>query len=105
MCSASTLALGVGELYSHRANKVTASYSAEGPAARPGAGYAGMESCVRSASGTLEAGVSVARGTGHPRFPARSRREAAVMAEALWSTDTGEAVYRSRDPVRNLRLR
>ncbi|XP_072796279.1 tectonic-like complex member MKS1 isoform X2 [Vicugna pacos] len=27
------------------------------------------------------------------------------MAEAAWSTDTGEAVYRSRDPVRNLRLR
>ncbi|XP_052051326.1 tectonic-like complex member MKS1 isoform X1 [Apodemus sylvaticus] len=27
------------------------------------------------------------------------------MAEAVWSTDTGEAVYRSRDPVRNLRLR
>ncbi|KAB0367769.1 hypothetical protein FD755_021093 [Muntiacus reevesi] len=27
------------------------------------------------------------------------------MAEAIWSTDTGEAVYRSRDPVRNLRLR
>ncbi|OWK15061.1 hypothetical protein Celaphus_00000617, partial [Cervus elaphus hippelaphus] len=32
-------------------------------------------------------------------------RGAAVMAEAIWSTDTGEAVYRSRDPVRNLRLR
>uniref|UniRef100_A0ABI7ZH44 MKS transition zone complex subunit 1 n=1 Tax=Felis catus TaxID=9685 RepID=A0ABI7ZH44_FELCA len=27
------------------------------------------------------------------------------MAETVWSTDTGEAVYRSRDPVRNLRLR
>uniref|UniRef100_A0A452QM98 MKS transition zone complex subunit 1 n=1 Tax=Ursus americanus TaxID=9643 RepID=A0A452QM98_URSAM len=27
------------------------------------------------------------------------------MAETAWSTDTGEAVYRSRDPVRNLRLR
>ncbi|XP_012300924.2 tectonic-like complex member MKS1 isoform X2 [Aotus nancymaae] len=27
------------------------------------------------------------------------------MAEAVWSTDTGGAVYRSRDPVRNLRLR
>uniref|UniRef100_A0AC11DTJ6 MKS transition zone complex subunit 1 n=1 Tax=Ovis aries TaxID=9940 RepID=A0AC11DTJ6_SHEEP len=27
------------------------------------------------------------------------------MAEAIWSSDTGEAVYRSRDPVRNLRLR
>ncbi|XP_037019643.2 tectonic-like complex member MKS1 isoform X2 [Artibeus jamaicensis] len=27
------------------------------------------------------------------------------MAEAVWNTDTGEAVYRSRDPVRNLRLR
>ncbi|XP_072502924.1 tectonic-like complex member MKS1 isoform X2 [Notamacropus eugenii] len=27
------------------------------------------------------------------------------MAEPGWSTDTGEAVYRSRDPVRNLRLR
>lgn len=32
-------------------------------------------------------------------------RGAAVMAEAIWSSDTGEAVYRSRDPVRNLRLR
>ncbi|KAL0596981.1 Meckel syndrome type 1 protein [Plecturocebus cupreus] len=39
------------------------------------------------------------------RFPAQSRRVIAVMAEAVWSTDTGEAVYRSRDPVRNLRLR
>ncbi|XP_054988432.1 tectonic-like complex member MKS1 isoform X3 [Sorex araneus] len=27
------------------------------------------------------------------------------MAAAAWSSDTGEAVYRSRDPVRNLRLR
>ncbi|XP_040857027.1 Meckel syndrome type 1 protein isoform X1 [Ochotona curzoniae] len=27
------------------------------------------------------------------------------MADTGWSTDTGEAVYRSRDPVRNLRLR
>ncbi|KAM6174736.1 tectonic-like complex member MKS1 isoform 1-T1 [Erethizon dorsatum] len=27
------------------------------------------------------------------------------MAETAWNTDTGEAVYRSRDPVRNLRLR
>ncbi|XP_068923524.1 tectonic-like complex member MKS1 isoform X1 [Petaurus breviceps papuanus] len=27
------------------------------------------------------------------------------MAGSGWSTDTGEAVYRSRDPVRNLRLR
>ncbi|XP_029068505.1 Meckel syndrome type 1 protein isoform X3 [Monodon monoceros] len=27
------------------------------------------------------------------------------MAETVWSTDTGEAVYRSWDPVRNLRLR
>uniref|UniRef100_A0A2K5IXM7 MKS transition zone complex subunit 1 n=1 Tax=Colobus angolensis palliatus TaxID=336983 RepID=A0A2K5IXM7_COLAP len=27
------------------------------------------------------------------------------MAETVWSTDIGEAVYRSRDPVRNLRLR
>uniref|UniRef100_A0A8C8YMH2 MKS transition zone complex subunit 1 n=1 Tax=Prolemur simus TaxID=1328070 RepID=A0A8C8YMH2_PROSS len=27
------------------------------------------------------------------------------MAQASWSTDTGEAVYRSLDPVRNLRLR
>ncbi|XP_059525592.1 tectonic-like complex member MKS1 isoform X2 [Myotis daubentonii] len=27
------------------------------------------------------------------------------MAETVWNTDTGEAVYRSRDPVRNLRLR
>ncbi|XP_019401959.1 PREDICTED: Meckel syndrome type 1 protein isoform X1 [Crocodylus porosus] len=27
------------------------------------------------------------------------------MAEPAWSTDTGGAVYRSRDPVRNLRLR
>ncbi|XP_048222068.1 Meckel syndrome type 1 protein isoform X2 [Perognathus longimembris pacificus] len=27
------------------------------------------------------------------------------MAETIWSTDTGEAVYRSRDPVCNLRLR
>ncbi|XP_036613949.1 Meckel syndrome type 1 protein isoform X2 [Trichosurus vulpecula] len=27
------------------------------------------------------------------------------MADRGWNTDTGEAVYRSRDPVRNLRLR
>ncbi|XP_051850165.1 tectonic-like complex member MKS1 isoform X2 [Antechinus flavipes] len=27
------------------------------------------------------------------------------MADSGWSTDTGEAVYRSRDPVRNFRLR
>ncbi|XP_012868928.1 PREDICTED: Meckel syndrome type 1 protein [Dipodomys ordii] len=27
------------------------------------------------------------------------------MAETIWNTDTGEAVYRSRDPVCNLRLR
>ncbi|XP_077021015.1 tectonic-like complex member MKS1 isoform X2 [Tamandua tetradactyla] len=27
------------------------------------------------------------------------------MAETVWSPDTAEAVYRSRDPVRNLRLR
>ncbi|MBV97580.1 Meckel syndrome type 1 protein, partial [Eschrichtius robustus] len=27
------------------------------------------------------------------------------MAETVWRTDTGEAVYRSWDPVRNLRLR
>ncbi|XP_049627700.1 tectonic-like complex member MKS1 [Suncus etruscus] len=27
------------------------------------------------------------------------------MAEANWSSDTGEAIYRSRDPVRNLRIR
>uniref|UniRef100_F6YN29 MKS transition zone complex subunit 1 n=1 Tax=Monodelphis domestica TaxID=13616 RepID=F6YN29_MONDO len=27
------------------------------------------------------------------------------MADPSWNTDTGEAVYRSRDPVRNLRLR
>nr|XP_031540999.1 Meckel syndrome type 1 protein [Vicugna pacos] len=37
--------------------------------------------------------------------PGAARRGAAVMAEAAWSTDTGEAVYRSRDPVRNLRVR
>ncbi|KAK1331324.1 hypothetical protein QTO34_009277 [Cnephaeus nilssonii] len=42
---------------------------------------------------------------GAARFPAQSRRVAAVMAETVWNTDTGEAVYRSRDPVRNLRLR
>ncbi|XP_045443285.1 Meckel syndrome type 1 protein isoform X3 [Pipistrellus kuhlii] len=42
---------------------------------------------------------------GAARFPAPSRRGAAVMADTVWNTDTGEAVYRSRDPVRNLRLR
>lgn len=42
---------------------------------------------------------------GAVRFPALSRRVAAVMAETVWNPDTGEAVYRSRDPVLNLRLR
>lgn len=97
MCSAPTFTLGGGELYSHR--------TAEGPAARLGTGSRRRGELRAQRLPCLRSQRLRCQGNEAPRFPARSQREAAVMAEAVWSTDTGEAVYRSRDPVRNLRLR
>uniref|UniRef100_A0A5F9D4W5 MKS transition zone complex subunit 1 n=1 Tax=Oryctolagus cuniculus TaxID=9986 RepID=A0A5F9D4W5_RABIT len=63
---------------------------------------AGRVGCVRSVSAPASA---LPGELGAVCFPAQSLRVADIMAETVWSTDTGEAVYRSRDPVRNLRLR